>query len=101
MEYLSDHKGYPKHEIYVLSNWCYYDSLDGAELRDGEELELTWPDGHVERQKILVKKRSVEVSDMGHPWTTPITEAFIVVPYHGFDALLQLSLVQGLRVKRV
>jgi hypothetical protein len=34
-------------EITVCRDWCCCDQLDGEELKDGERLDLLWPDGSI------------------------------------------------------
>lgn len=45
----------PSGRIYVHSNWCYHDRLDGEDLRPGEVLQVEWPDGTIERVEVRVK----------------------------------------------
>ena len=60
LEVYNDHKLCKTHIPYVLSNWCYVDSLDGEELKEGEKLVIVWADGMRTEEKLIVDKHKVE-----------------------------------------
>lgn len=84
-------------EVYTAM-WCHIDRLNGTNLRDGEKLRIRWPDGTVEERHIFVKRSSYEGSDMGHPCTIPVSEAFVVLKYHGKEVTVPIA---GLEAERV
>ena len=93
VEVYNDHKLCKPHVPYVLSNWCYIDSLDGEELVDGEELMIVWADGHASKEKLYVDKHSEPYNDMGHTYDMSVVKAYVQVPIHG--ALAKVRLVEA------
>lgn len=75
---------------YVYSNWCYMDALDEHILKDGEILEITWADGHVTQEKIVVEEKSEPYQDMGHTNYMSVTKAFVLVDTRGTKAKIRL-----------
>ncbi len=75
---------------YVYSNWCYMDSLDARALTDGELLEITWADGQVTRERVVVERDSTSYTDMGHTNYMPITKAYVIIDSHGAKAKIRL-----------
>lgn len=73
-------------------NWCEIDQLGGMPIRDGEWLEIHWPDGSVtsERVKLRITKRTV--SDMGHNCDIPVRQAGVTVNYHGVPVWVRIPL---------
>lgn len=87
-------------EFTIYSNWGYWDYLDGKELKDGEEIEVVWSDGTIERLKVTVLPSSLKTMDHGHEVELPVREAFATIYYHGAKALIRLG-GSGLKGRRV
>lgn len=79
-------------------NWCEIDKLNGKQLKDGEKLIIQFADGTEETHSITVLEDSRQVSDMGNPWTIPISRAFIKIKYHGTEKPIRIV---GLKARRV
>lgn len=81
--------------ITVLSNWCYYDQLDGVDLEHGEGLEILWADGKIEAHCIRVQEHETTGRD-----AVRIKEAFIDVNYRGSEIAVQLNKATGMKARR-
>ena len=80
------------------SNWGYWDELDGKVLRDGETVEVQYPDGTIERGTVTTKDHVSTISDMGAPCAIHDTSAFIRFEHHGAEVKLGL---RGMMARRV
>ncbi len=87
-------------KVEIYSNWCYYDQLDGKNLKDGEKLKVRWPDGQETQENVILKKTSQTVSDMGHPYDVPIHQAYVAVTVHGAECLVRLT-ADGILCERI
>ena len=68
-----------------------YDAVRDRRLVDGEELEVMWPDGSVERVRVRVFTSTERREGRGGmDETTSDTRASVVVPYRGTWALVAL-----------
>ena len=38
----------------ILSDWCYYDQLDGKTLQNGEKLNIKWPDSSITEETVYL-----------------------------------------------
>jgi len=76
---------------YVYSNWCEIVRLDGADLVNGEKLEIQFEDGSVETHKIRVRKSSYTAQDHSQTCTIPVTQAFITLDYRGTKTQVELT----------
>lgn len=83
--------------VKVGGNWSYEDELDGQPLQDKEEVYVEWPDGKVEKFKVVLAKSSTTICDMGHDYNAPVREAYVFVPYHGAQCRVRLL---GFKVAR-
>jgi hypothetical protein len=75
----------------VLSNWGYWDQLDGVTLEDGEALEVRWPDGTITRELVVIKSTVFQTYDHGHRCDCSRVEAFVeVLAVAGLKAPIRL-----------
>lgn len=89
--------------IGCYSNWCYLAALGGREdgvLKNGEALEVRFPDGTVVRTAVLIEEDTEEVMDMGHYDSVPITRAYFQHKVHGAQALVRLDGAKGITARR-
>lgn len=80
------------------NDWCSYDSLDGERLKDGEILEITFPDGWFMTAAIRLAKWSESISDHGHASAYPQERAEIDFSLHGIRVVIPLA---GLEAERI
>jgi len=85
-------------KIERYSNWCELDQLDGETIKDGETLEVTFPNGKVIKLKAAVESYSQSYNDHGHDYTMPVSHAYHKSWWAGVP--VQVSLV-GLEAKRI
>lgn len=78
------------HVPYVLSNWCFADSLDGKRLESGDELEITWRDGNTSRATVRLRTSFTTIGDMGQECAVPISRAYVPAVVHGADTHIRL-----------
>lgn len=78
--------------------WADIDELDGTRLKDGEQLLVSFPDGHDEIITIRVKEWGTPTTDMGREYIMPNSKAYYKVKYYGIYTLIPL---EGLEAKRV
>lgn len=80
----------------VIENKCnchhWKDELDGVALKDGENLQIIWPDGSTETRPIRVV--SVE---RGHHGSVTSHEAYFISKYRGRDTWARLLGLQASR----
>jgi len=84
--------------VTLLSNWGYWDQLDGTALRDAELIEVQYPDGTIEQGLVEVDRTPITVGDMGSGYRTESCSAFITYDLHG--ARVRLGL-RGMMARRV
>lgn len=79
-------------------NYCDIDKLDGVELKDGERLKVTFPDGKTKKVEVVLHERNEPYNDMGHTYTMPVRKAHFTLDYHGWELDFPL---EGLEAKRI
>jgi len=84
----------------ILSDWCYYDQLDGKTLQNGEKLKIKWPDSSITEETVLTKCRNLLFNDHGGRTEIPIIEAYITIHFRGVKAEIRL-VDSGLLCQRV
>jgi hypothetical protein len=89
------------HEVKEYTNWCHLDQIDGKNIKDGEKLELIWPDGHTMLCNVIVEGGHKEVLDMNSTYLCPISYAFAMIEHHGSELKIRLADVKGLKARRV
>jgi len=67
----------------VDGGWTSTDHLGGIEIKNGDKIDVLWPDKTVEQVKVQVVIITESVSDMGTPAETRYSEAYASVIYHG------------------
>lgn len=81
-----------------VSNWGYWDELDGKALAAGETVEVKYPDGTIERGRVEIDSVSSTISDMGSPYRISTSSAFIRFEVHGAEVKLGLRGMQARRI---
>lgn len=79
------------------SNWCEIDRLDSIDLKEGEFLQVFWPNGDIEILVCGINSHSYTISDHGHPYSVPVREAYIHANYKGQPIKVELL---GLEAQR-
>lgn len=99
--------------VLTHSNWCEYDCYGTPKVGDDSRTEPTnlvhnkdnvmvkWPDGTIEKATIKVIESSMEVSDMGNPWTVPIRTAYIKARVHGVLVLVPLRQHKNIKIRKL
>ena len=86
--------------VLVKSNWGWWDQLDGETLRDGDLLEVTWPDGATTTETVVTRTTYEMVGDHGHDERTPRVEAFVAIRHRGAEGVVRL-VAAGVSCRRV
>ena len=83
-------------KIKLLSNWGSCDSIDGEALKDGEQIEVKWPNGDVGSYIISDESRTY---NCGHPGDTATDiKSYIEINHKGFESKIR---VLGLYARRL
>lgn len=82
-------------EFNTYSDWCDFDRLGETHLKDGSKVEILWPNKKVTKHTLKVRKSSYEVSDMGSPYTVPVTTAYIKTKYNGTENTVKVTSIKG------
>ena len=85
-------------KIERYQNWCDVDQLGGTDLKDGEKLEVCFPDNQIRAIEIVVEKTKETTSDMGHVELIPVQKAYYATKVYGVK--INVPLV-GLNARRV
>jgi hypothetical protein len=85
-------------KIDACQDWCDIDRLHGEFLKEGERLEVMWPNGSIEQITISIADHSYYVNDMGVPYRIPVRKAHADTTHNGAQAIIPLF---GLNVRRV
>ncbi len=86
-------------KVEAYKNWfCDIDRLDEIDLKEGEDLELTFPDGTVERVQVLLHSEKQTYTDHGHTYSMTVSKAYFTLDYHGWEMDCPL---EGLEAKRI
>lgn len=71
-------------KVTTLKNWCEIDQLNSVDLRDGDTVEITWPNGGEKTtHTVHIEKSTQSVSDMGRSVDVPIRHAMIKLCHGG------------------
>lgn len=73
-----------------VSNWGFWDVLDGKRLEEGERLRVRWPDGSETVETCRVQKAKFRYEDHGHPGEGPDDHAFVALSAHGAVGTVRL-----------
>jgi hypothetical protein len=88
-------------KIKITGSWASYDSIDDKPLKNGELVEVLWPDGTVSEHKISLTKYHQSVLEQGGgAWDVPHHEAFVSIPHQGANLKVRLFDVNKIRVRR-
>lgn len=85
-------------KITACKNWCDFDQLDGITIKNGESLEVIFPDGVAREIAACVVNDSYSASDMGHQVSIPTAKAYALT--EAFGAKTKVELI-GLLARRV
>lgn len=78
-------------KVVRVSNWGYWDSLDGhTELPQGD-YRIQWPDGAVTIETVFIETGTYRYMDMGHEVTGKNNKAYVTVLWHGVEARLYVN----------
>jgi hypothetical protein len=83
-------------KFHIGGSWSYNDAIkfpnkiEAEILKDGDIVEIRWPTGDQEHKVRVSKAPSITVSDMGNPWSCPVTHAFIDVQINGLNVPLRV-----------
>jgi hypothetical protein len=78
-------------KVTVRSNWGYWDELDGEILKNGERVNVRWPDGSETQETVRVEKTSFQSEDHGHRCDIPVHKAYVDVNVRGVAASIRLA----------
>lgn len=84
--------------VETYSNWSRIDQLDGRDIRAGEFLDITWPDGSESREMARVSASSETAWDHGKPCSIPVRKAYFVLTHRGASVDVPLA---GFPARRV
>lgn len=91
--------------IGVYSNWCGLAAFNNDQndlIKNGDRIEILWPDGTKSRHKVKLKEWTATESDMGHPCSVPYSTAYVKQILNGLAFDFQISgLSPALKGKRV
>jgi hypothetical protein len=81
-------------------DWGYTKwQLDGKDVPPNCTADITFPDGTVERHKILIAQIPYMDSDHGHESRATCYKPYILIPYHGLK--VDITLKEGMEIKIV
>jgi hypothetical protein len=88
-------------QVKRISNWGYWDELDGKELEEGEALTVIFPRARVPMRMVvkIIEQRN-NTSDMGSSTTISARTAYGEFELWGVCVLLQLN-IKGVLCERV
>lgn len=66
-----------------VSNWGYFDALDGVTLQEGDQLRVQWPDGTITEETCRIHRASTRTQDHGHDVDLPFESAYVEKTYRG------------------
>ena len=81
----------------TYSNWCEIDRLGETNLKNGDEVEILWPNKKVTNHILEVRKSSYNISDMGSPYTVPVSTAYIKIEYNGTENTVNVTSIKGIK----
>lgn len=83
-------------KVVTRSDWGYYDCLDGKDLKDGEHVQVHWPDGTKTELRVEIERHDrVGLGGMDEGYG--VTRAYVTVSFRGVAARVRLL---GLEVER-
>jgi hypothetical protein len=83
------------HPFKEKEGWNTFDCLGDIDLKDGQKIMLSWPDGTQEEVKVRVRIGHDTVSDMGTPFTRQLSHAWIKTDLHGASLEIRPTRVNG------
>jgi hypothetical protein len=84
--------------ITVRSNWGYFDQIAGRDAREGDEVEVEWPDHTESRHRIKLETTSHDGARPGDVIRT--VRAYIEAAYKGIPTKVFLG-QPGVRVRPI
>lgn len=85
-------------KVDACKDWCDIDRLHGEFFKEGERVEVMWPDGTLEQIKVCIADHSYDVNDIGVAYRVNVKKAHADTTHHGAQAIIPLF---GLNVRRI
>ncbi len=85
------------YKVERVSNWGYWDELNGKPVIDGRHL-IKWLDGSITEEDVKVYDGKRVISDMGHPADIKDSYAYVVVSVRGVDTEIKIAGLEACRL---
>lgn len=74
-----------------LTSGGFADSGLGFKFKNGELVTVTWPDGAVQRRRLVSRPLRIGISDMGNNYTVDTLEWGFNVKHHGVIVWIHIT----------